>query len=89
MLGAGTGHPANPPGRRGGHGLAGAPPSGSLPGGGRAGRRQNPSRSKFTWSRTYPHYPLRLVTVESVPSLPAALGRDVGILGASAVALDA
>lgn len=30
-----------------------------------------------------------LVPVESVPILPAALGRDVGILGAAAVALDA
>jgi glucokinase len=30
---------------------------------------------------------VRLVAVESVPILPAALGRDVGILGAAAVAL--
>jgi len=32
---------------------------------------------------------LKLVPVESVPILPAALGPDVGILGAAAVALDA
>lgn len=32
---------------------------------------------------------IRLVPVESVPILPAALGPDVGILGAAAVALDA
>jgi glucokinase len=32
---------------------------------------------------------VRLVAVESVPILPAALGRDVGILGAAAVALNA
>jgi glucokinase len=31
---------------------------------------------------------VKLVAVESVPILPAALGRDVGILGASAVALE-
>jgi glucokinase len=30
---------------------------------------------------------VKLVAVESVPILPAALGRDVGILGAAAVAL--
>ncbi len=48
---AGTGHPSNPLGRRG-HVLAGGAPSGSLHGRGRAGRRQKPSRSKFTWSRT-------------------------------------
>jgi len=35
---ADTGHPSNPPGRSG-HGLAGGTPSGSLHGGGRAGRR--------------------------------------------------
>ena len=29
-------------------------PSGSLHGGGRAGRRQKPSMGKFTWSRTSP-----------------------------------
>ncbi len=44
---AGTGHPSNPPGRRG-HVLAGGAPSGSLHGRGRAGRRQAPSMSKFT-----------------------------------------
>ena len=32
---------------------------------------------------------VKLVPVESVPVLPAALGRDVGILGAAAVAMDA
>ena len=32
---------------------------------------------------------VKLVPVESVPILPAALGQDVGILGAAAVALDA
>ena len=32
---------------------------------------------------------LKLVPAESVPILPAALGPDVGILGAAAVALDA
>ena len=32
---------------------------------------------------------VKLVAVESVPILPAALGRDVGILGAAAVALTA
>ncbi len=32
---------------------------------------------------------VKLVPVESVPILPAALGPDVGILGAAAVALDA
>jgi len=32
---------------------------------------------------------VKLVAVESVPILPAALGRDVGILGAAAVALEA
>ena len=31
---------------------------------------------------------VKLVAVESVPILPAALGRDVGILGAAALALD-
>jgi glucokinase len=31
---------------------------------------------------------VRLVAVESVPILPAALGPDVGILGAAAVALE-
>jgi len=32
---------------------------------------------------------VKLVPVESVPIVPAALGPDVGILGAAAVALDA
>lgn len=32
---------------------------------------------------------VKLVPVEAVPILPAALGPDVGILGAGAVALDA
>ena len=32
---------------------------------------------------------VKLVPMESIPILPAALGRDVGILGAAAVALDA
>jgi glucokinase len=31
---------------------------------------------------------VKLVAVESVPILPAALGRDVGILGAAALALE-
>jgi glucokinase len=31
---------------------------------------------------------VKLVAVESVPILPAALGQDVGILGAAAVALE-
>lgn len=50
---AGTGHPSNPPGRHG-HVLTGGAPSGSIHGGGRAGRRQKPSMGKFTWSRTSP-----------------------------------
>ncbi|MBP1780004.1 MAG: hypothetical protein H6Q86_6015, partial [candidate division NC10 bacterium] len=32
---------------------------------------------------------VKLIPVDSVPVLPAALGPDVGILGAAAVALDA
>jgi glucokinase len=32
---------------------------------------------------------VKLVPMESIPILPAALGRDVGVLGAAAVALDA
>ena len=32
---------------------------------------------------------VKLVPLESIPILPAALGRDVGILGAAAIALDA
>ena len=31
---------------------------------------------------------VKLVAVESVPILPAALGADVGILGAAAIALE-
>jgi glucokinase len=39
--------------------------------------------------RAYVRERVKLVPVESVPILPAALGPDVGILGAAAVALDA
>jgi len=48
-----TCHQSRPPGRSG-HVLAGGAPSGSLHGGGRAGRRQKPSMGKFTWSTTSP-----------------------------------